>query len=340
MKAVFIYKPLDMGIKEISVPAPREGEALLKVLYGGICGSDLGTYKGSALYSEYPRIPGHEFSARIIKIGVNEKGLTEGMIVTCNPYFNCGVCYSCTRGYVNCCTGNQTMGAQRDGAFQEFLTMPIERIFDVRGLPPRLAALVEPFCIGHHAMKRVQVKPGERVLVVGAGTIGLFAATAAKLAGASVYICDVAQTKLNLVGVFGFDGTILNSDDESFADRVSEITGGNGFDVCVEAVGIPSTFMNCINAAAYRGRVVVVGIGKQSLNFHYSILQKKELDVFGSRNALNTDFLEAIETFKEGKINLESIISCVYPLDEVSCAFEDFKNHGAEKLKVLIKFPE
>ena len=340
MEAVYINKPEDVEIKGIDGPIAKEGEALLKVLYGGICGSDLGTYKGSNLYTDYPRIPGHEFSARIMEIGANDSGLKEGMIVTCNPYFNCGTCYSCRRGYVNCCTGNQTMGAQRDGAFQEFLTMPIGRIYDVKGLPPKSAALVEPFCIGHHAVKRAKVRPGERVLVVGAGTIGLFAAISAKLAGAKVHICDVAQTKLDMVKPFGLDGTILNKDADSFSEQVSEITGGDGFDVCIEAVGIPSTYMNCINAAAHRGRVVIVGIGKQSLDFRYSVLQTKELDVFGSRNALKEDFLEAIDIFKDGKIDLESIVSGVYSFKDVGRAFKEFKINGAEKLKVLIKFPD
>jgi len=339
VRYINIPEPGRVEIKEKEMPAAGEGEALLKILYGGICGSDLGTYKGSFLYAKYPRIPGHEFSAEIVGIGKSESGLKKGMIVTANPYFNCGTCYSCRRGYVNCCTGNQTLGSQRDGAFLEFITLPVERIYDAKGLSPRSAALIEPFCIGHHAVKRAEVGPGDRVLVVGAGTIGVLAAVAAKLAGARVYISDVAQTKLDMVGRFGLDGTILNTDEKAFAARVAEVTGGDGFDVCIEAVGLPSTFMNCINAAAFRGRVVVAGIGKTSVDFHYSVLQTKELDVFGSRNALKADFLELIDIVRSGRVDLESIITGEYAFDDAERAFSDFKNRGNEMLKVMIKFP-
>ena len=95
---MFIDTPGQVSIKELPMPVPKKGEALLKVLYGGICGSDLGSYRGTFAYFSYPRTPGHEFSAEIIEIAPNDKGLEKGMIVTCNPYFNCTECYSCQRG--------------------------------------------------------------------------------------------------------------------------------------------------------------------------------------------------------------------------------------------------
>ena len=114
----------------------------------------------------------HIFSAEIVEVGENDYGLKKGMIVTCNPYFNCTHCYSCRRGLVNCCTTNQTMGCQRDGAFSEYVAMPLERIYDGKGVPPKTLALIEPFCISYHGVSRANIKPGDRVLVLGAGTIG------------------------------------------------------------------------------------------------------------------------------------------------------------------------
>ena len=127
MKAIYINVPGEVEIREIEKPRRGKGEALLKVLYSGICGSDLGSYRGTFAYFDYPRIPGHEFSAEIVEVDDNEYGLKPGMIVTCNPYFNCGGCYSCERGIVNACMDNQTMGCQRDGAFCEYITMPLVR---------------------------------------------------------------------------------------------------------------------------------------------------------------------------------------------------------------------
>lgn len=338
MKAVYIKAPGKVEIKEIEKPVRKEGEALLRLLYGGICGSDLGSYKGTFAYFDYPRIPGHEFSAEIVEIDENPQGLKPGMVVTCNPYFNCGKCYSCTHGVVNACESNKTMGCQIDGAFCEYITMPIERIYDGKGLDPKVLAAIEPFCISYHGVSRANVKEGDKVLIVGAGTIGVLAAIAAKAKGAQVYISDVAEGKLAIAETFGVDGTILNSSAENFDNQVREITNGSGFDVTIEAVGLPSTFQNCIDAACFGGRVVIVGVGKKNLDFNFTLIQKKELNVYGSRNALKKDFIELIDLVKEGNVPLEKIITNTYSFDETAKAFEDFANNQGDMLKVMIDF--
>ena len=339
MKTIIINKPGEVEIIEQAMPVRKQGEALLKILYGGICGSDLGTYRGTFAYASYPRIPGHEFSAEIIEIGDNDRNLKPGMIVTCNPYFNCGHCYSCQRGLVNCCTSNETMGAQRDGAFSEYITMPIERIYDGKGLSAKTLALIEPFCISYHGISRANIQPNDKVLVIGAGTIGVLAAVAAKAKGAKVYISDVAENKINYaIETFGLDGGILNDSPENFIKRVEEITNGNYFDVTIEAVGLPSTFQACIDAAAFGARMVQIGVGKRTHEFDFTLLQKKELNVYGSRNALKKDFLELIDLVKSGKVDLEKIVTNTYNLDEADKAFQDFSKNAASMLKVVIKF--
>lgn len=340
MKAIYINEPGKVEIKEIAKPVRKSGEALLKILYGGICGSDLGSYKGTFAYFEYPRIPGHEFSAEIIEIDENDLGLKEGMIVTCNPYFNCGHCYSCEHDIVNACMDNQTMGCQRDGAFCEYITMPVERICDGKGLSPKVLAAIEPFCISYHGVSRANVKKGEKVLVVGAGTIGVLAAIAAKAAGAEVYVSDVSSGKLEIAKTFGADGTILNSSPEDFSNAVEEVTDGNGFDVTIEAVGLPSTFQNCIDAACFGGRVVLIGVGKNNLDFNFTLIQKKELDVYGSRNALRKDFVELIDLVREGTVPLEKIITNIYKFNDAETAFYDFANNKGDMLKVFIDFTD
>lgn len=352
MKTVVIHEPGKVEIKETAMPEAREGEALLKVLYGGICGSDLGTYRGTFAYAGYPRVPGHEFSAQIMKVGNNDRGLKEGMIVTCNPYFNCRECYSCERGLVNCCEANETMGAQRDGAFSEYITMPVERIYDGKGLSPKQLALIEPFCISYHGVSRANIKEGDKVLVMGAGTIGVLAAVAAKTRGAEVYISDVAEEKLTYAyQTFGLAGVIKNTGTEAFMNQVWDITGRrHGFDACIEAVGLPDTFENCIDASAFGGQVVLIGVGKKNLDFNFTQIQKKELNVFGSRNALRNDFVELIDLVDSGKIDLEKIVmnpdssnparKSEYQLEEAAEAFEDFHKYGGSKLKVIIHFAD
>lgn len=340
MKAICIEEPGKVVVKDIDKPVRKAGEALLKMLYGGICGSDLGSYRGANAYVSYPRIPGHELAAEIVEIDENDQGLKPGMIVTCNPYFNCGDCYSCHRGLVNACTDNQTMGVQREGGFAEYITMPVERIYDGKGLPAKTLALIEPFCISWHGVSRADVKAGERVLVVGAGTIGVLAAIAAKAKGAEVTICDVAEDKLDYAfKTFGLDHKLLNSSPEAFAKGVEEFTHGDGYDVTIEAVGLPSTFQNCIDAACFGARVVLIGVSKKNIDdFFFTIIQKKELNIHGSRNAMKKDFLELIDLVKEGGVELEKIVTNTYKMEDAPQAFADFSANAGKMLKVVIDF--
>jgi 2-desacetyl-2-hydroxyethyl bacteriochlorophyllide A dehydrogenase len=336
MKTVFIEDDNKIAIKEMEMPVRKAGEALLKIKYCGICGSDVATYTGNQPFATYPRIPGHEFSAEIVEIDENNLGLKEGMIVTANPYFNCGTCYSCRRGKVNCCEDNQTMGVQRDGSFSEYITMPIERIVDGKGLDAKTLALIEPFSIGYHAINRGNVKEGDKVLVIGAGPIGIFAMISAKLKGAEVYIADVLDKRLELAKELGAVGTI-NTMKENLVERVKEITNNCGMDVCVEAAGLPMTFLGCIDNVCFGGKIILIGNGKKETTFNHSILLKKEVDVYGSRNSLH-DFEPLVDIVSSGKVDINKLITNIYSLDEATNAFEALKNNDGTMAKVLVSF--
>lgn len=137
MRSIVISQPGSAATLEREIPKPGKGEALLKMLVGGVCGSDLASYRGQSAYVSYPRTIGHEFAAQVVEVEENEYGIRPGMIVTGNPYFNCGSCYSCRRGFVNACVHNETMGVQREGAFSEYFTMPIEAAFMTGRVSPR-----------------------------------------------------------------------------------------------------------------------------------------------------------------------------------------------------------
>jgi 2-desacetyl-2-hydroxyethyl bacteriochlorophyllide A dehydrogenase len=338
VKTLIIEKPGKVKIRETDMPRPGKGEALLKMRYGGICGSDLNSYRGASTYVSYPRIPGHEFSAEIVEIEKNDFDLKPGILVTGNPYFNCGTCYSCRRGLVNCCTTNQTMGVQREGAFSEYITMPINRLYNGKGLDAKTLALIEPFCISYHGVGHADIQQGERVLIVGAGTIGVLAALAAKTRGTRVWMTDISPQKLILAERFGLTGTFVNTGPGAFEAGLEKATGGDGFDVAIEAVGLPSTFQNCIDAAAFGGRVVLIGVGKKNLDFNFTLLQKKELHVFGSRNALKKDFLDLIDRVKADSIPLAGIITNSYSFIDGVQAFADFDKNAASMLKVVLEF--
>ena len=338
---VIIPEPGKVVIEDTPMPKPGPGEALVKMIYGGICGSDLGTYRGTFAYASYPRIPGHELSFEVVEAPENAFGVKKGMFATANPYFNCGKCYPCRSNRPNCCVVNETMGAQRDGGFAYYLALPVERIYDSRGLGRRETALIEPFCISYHGVKRADIKPGEKVLVVGAGTIGIMAMLSAIHFGGEVYVADVAPGKLERAKQLGAAGVFVNSSPEAFGKWIAETTGGDGFAVTVEAVGLPATFQNCIDAVASAGRVVVIGISKSNLKeFNFTVIQKKELAVFGSRNAVKQDFAEVTEMILKTGLKADDVVTNVYDFADAAAAFDDFDKRGGDMLKVLIRFPE
>ncbi len=336
MKAIVIGTPNKIEIKEIPMPEIKENEALLKVKCVGICGADVASYTGNQPFTTYPRIPGHEFSAEIVEIPENDKGLKVGDIVTCNPYFNCGECYSCERGFVNCCTDNQTMGVQRDGAFCEYIAMPIERIFPGKGLSAEELALIEPFSISQHAVSRATIKESDTVLVVGAGPIGLFALLAAKQKCKKIVVADILDNRLTLAKEYGADA-VVNTKQQSLEEFTKEFTEGRGFDVCIEACGAPETFLNCIDCAAFAANIILIGNGKRETNFVHSIILKKELNIHGSRNALNADFINNIQLVADKKADVMKMVSGVYDMENATDAFEALKNNDGTLAKILIK---
>lgn len=337
MKAVQITKPGEIKLIDEAMPKPGAGEALLQVLYCGICGADVASYTGNQPFTTYPRIPGHEFSARIVEIPQNDRGLKAGDVVTCNPYFNCGKCYACKRGIVNACHDNQTMGVQRNGSFREYITMPVERIIDGKGLSAKELALIEPFSISCHALSRAEVKKGDNLLIMGAGPIGLFALMKAKAMGARVLIADMLPSRLALAAEYGADRT-ANVREEELHAACTEFTSENGFDVCVEACGAPETFLNCIDEAAHGANIILIGNGKRETTFVHSIILKKELNIFGSRNAFTKDFEELIDLVSAGKADVLKMISGIYEKENAAEAFEALAHNDGSLAKLLIKF--
>lgn len=335
MKAIKITKPNEISIEETEKPQVKQGEALLKVKYCGICGADVASFTGNQPFTTYPRIPGHEFSAEVVAVPDNNAGIQAGDIVTVNPYFNCGACYSCRRGFVNCCEDNQTMGVQRDGSFCEYVSIPVERLISGKGLTAQQLALIEPLTIGYHASKRVQIKPTDKVLVIGAGPIGLFALISAKLFGAQVYVSDVLDGRLEKALQYGADG-VVNVSKTKLSDYTASVTDG-GFDVCMEACGSSRTFLDAIDNAAFAGRIILIGNGKTDTTFLHSIILKKELNIFGSRNSYRQDFEEAIDFVSRGKIDVMKMVSNIYPLGEADKAFRALSTNDGSLAKVLIE---
>lgn len=333
MKAVEITAPGEMRVTELDKPTCGVGEVLLKIRYAGFCGSDLNSYRGNNGMAKFPLIPGHEIGAEIVEIGAGVPGnLKAGMVVTVNPYTNCGQCGSCHRRRYNACEHNETLGVQRNGAMCEYFVMPWEKIIPVKGVSVRDSALIEPMSVGFHAVNRAQVVDTDVVMVIGCGMVGMGAVIRAALRGATVVAVDVDDEKLKIVKTVGATYTI-NSTKENLHDRLVEITNGLMPDVVIEAVGSPFTQNEAINEVAFTGRVVCIGYAKQESAFNTSLFVKKELDIRGSRNALPEDFEGVVKYLSKGTCPYDKFISGVVKPEE---AFEAMKKWDAAPGKVFL----
>ena len=338
-REIVIPEPGKVIVRDAPMPARKPDEALLRVIYGGICGSDLGTYRGTYAMVDYPRIPGHELACEILEVGENPYGLKKGGLATVNPYSTCGHCYPCEQGLDGCCVDNKTLGCARDGGFARYITVPANKVYAVEGLGEREAATIEPFCISWHGVKRGRVEAGEKVLIIGAGTIGVLALLAARRRGAEVYMADIAPHKLERAKALGAVDVCENTSPERLVEWTDAVTGGRKFPVVIEAVGLPATFQGAVDAVATSGRVVVIGISKYPIKeFGLSILNRKELDILGSRNASRQDFMEVMDMMRETGFSADTIVTDTYDFEDAPRAWADFDRNADRMLKVLLKF--
>jgi threonine dehydrogenase-like Zn-dependent dehydrogenase len=335
VKAFFITAPRKTELRDIPRPAPGPGEVLLRVRMVGLCGSDLNSFRGLNAMVTYPFIPGHEIAATLEQTsGEAVEKFRVGDNVTLSPYTSCGKCSSCRRGRPNACRANQTLGIQRDGALAEYLVAPWRKLYPAGGLSLKELALVEPLTVGFHAADRGQVTARDTVAVLGCGAIGLGAVAGAAFAGARVIAVDIDDAKLAIARAAGAAETV-NSAKVALAVALAELTGGDGPDVVIEAIGLPETFQAAVEAVAFTGRVVYVGYAKAPVEYQTRLFVQKELDIRGSRNALE-DFPRVIQMLQAHRFPTEQVITRIVPLEQTHQALADWDADPAAVTKILI----
>lgn len=338
MKAVQIVEPGNVRVENIQKPDCGNGEVLLRIKYVGFCGSDLNTYLGRNPMVHLPVIPGHEIGAVIEETGNGvPETLRPGMVVTVNPYTNCGKCASCRNRRVNACKHNETLGVQRNGAMTEYVVLPWQKVIPADGISVRDCALIEPMSVGFHAVARGQVTDGDTVMVIGCGMIGLGAVVRASLRGATVIAVDLDDEKLQLARDIGADYTI-NSRTEDVHARLNELTEGLGPDVVIEAVGSPATYVMAVDEVGFTGRVVCIGYAKTEVAFQTKYFVQKELDIRGSRNALPEDFRAVIKYLRHGACPKERLISSVVMPEKAGDALKNWSEQPGKVFRILVEF--
>ena len=327
-----------MEIVNVPEQELKAGEVLLRLEYVGFCGSDLSTYLGKNPMVKMPVIPGHEVGAVIEKVGAEvPEGLKPGMVVTCNPYTNCGKCASCRNQRVNACQHNETLGVQRNGAMREYIALPWEKVIPAGLLSPRTCALIEPMSVGFHAVNRAQVTDIDVVVVIGCGMVGMGAIVRSALRGATVVAADIDDEKLALAKEMGASYTI-NTMTEDVHARLLEITSGFGPDVIIEAVGSTPTYQMAVNEVAFTGRVVCIGYAKTDVSFQTKFFVQKELDIRGSRNAQPQDFRAVIHYLERGTCPVDRLISAEVTPEEAPEAMRRWVENPGKVFRILVHF--
>ena len=303
-----------MQIVDVPEQEMKAGDVMIRLQYVGFCGSDLNTYLGRNPMVKLPVVPGHEVGAVIEAVGSEvPEGLKPGMVVTVNPYTNCGKCASCRNGRPNACQHNETLGVQRNGAMRERLV------------------------VGFHAVSRAQVTDSDVVLVIGCGMVGMGAVVRSALRGATVIAADIDDEKLQLAREMGASYT-LNTKTDDVNSRLLEMTSGFGPDVVIEAVGSTPTYQMAVDVVAFTGRVVCIGYAKSEVSFQTKYFVQKELDIRGSRNALPQDFRAVIHYMERGTCPVDRLISSEVTPEEAQKAMDEWAAAPGRVFRILTKF--
>ena len=346
MKAIQITHSQELNIIEKEKPQTiGVGEVLLKLCYVGFCGSDINTFMGRNTMALNPVIPGHEVGAIIEAVGAEvPENLKPGMVVTCNPYTNCGKCASCRNQRFNACQHNETLGVQRNGAMMEYIVLPWEKVIPAGQLSPKVCALVEPMSVGFHAVNRAQVTDIDTVMVIGCGMVGMGAIVRAMLRGATVIAADIDDKKLALAKKMGATYTI-NTKTEDVHQRLASITENFGPDVIIEAVGSIPTYQMAVNEVAFTGRVVCIGYAKSEVSFQTKYFVQKELDIRGSRNAQPSDFRAVIRYLERLTVDssadnntIESLITRIVKPEEALDTMRWWSENPGKVFRILLAF--
>lgn len=333
MKSVILSSPNEIAINEIDKPKRKAGEALVKVRAVGICGSDIGAYRGLNPLVTYPRIIGHEVAGEIVEIDDNVRGLKPGNRVILDPYHYCGSCYPCSIGRTNCCQDLKVIGVHIDGGMQEYISYPDHMLIPVPDtIPWDQVPLAEPLTIALHAIHRTKLKAGEHIAINGAGAIGILIAMAAISYGATPIMIDLVEERLEFARNQGVTKTI-NIKNEDLLGKLEEITHGRMAEVVVEASGANAAIRNTLDMASFAGRIALTGWPKVETSLPTDMITKKELDILGSRVSVN-EFEEALELISEGKVNAKAILSQVVGLEEIPRMVAEQSDHPDKYLKI------
>ncbi len=337
MKYIVCEKPGEFFLKEKAEPVRNIGEAILRVKKVGICGTDLHAYAGNQAFFTYPRILGHELATEVVEVEDNPQGIKPGDNVVVMPYVSCKECIACRNGKTNCCTNLKVLGVHTDGGMQERISVPVDLLIPAQQLNDDQMAIVEPLAIGAHAIRRANLKPGETIVVVGCGPIGIGIMKLAQIAGAKVIAIDMNQQRLDYAkNDIGVDYVVLGGQDA--VEKVSEITGGDLATAVFDATGHKGALESGPDYMSHGGRYILVGLSKGELVFTHPKIHAKETTIICSRNATLEDFEHVISILKQGKFPIDSFITHNVAFTDMISNFDAWLDPANGVIKATVDF--
>ena len=330
-------EPGKLQVVQRPAPASAAGHALVRPRRVGICGTDYHIFEGKHPFLRYPRVMGHELAVEVLEAPVGS-GLASGEVCVVNPYLSCGHCIACAAGKPNCCVKISVLGVHQDGGLAGLLSVPAGNLIRAQGLSLDECAIVEFLAIGAHAVRRGAVTSRDRVLVVGAGPIGLGVALSACALGAEVAVLDHDAERTaaaeNLAGVTGM--RVENNASEA----VSAFTAGVGFDIVFDATGSQAAMERGFEFVAHGGRYVLVSVIKGTITFTDPDFHRKEMTLLGSRNATTEDFHWVMGAIRGGDVPVDRLITHRTNLAEAVHTIPVWATQKAGLIKALVEIDE
>ena len=335
MHAILFPAPEQARYSEVDDPVCGPDEVVVSVEISGICGTDLHIYKNEYL-SRFPLIPGHEFGGRVVEVGpAVTSGVCVGDRVAVDPNLYCGQCEYCRTERSNHCVNWQGIGITRSGGFAELVTVPARACYRVPdSFSLAQMAFIEPLACVCYGMSRLPVAPADRVLVFGAGPIGLLLVQALRHAGASrLVVVDKQQERLELAGRFG--ATAIRPANDRLADELAQLAPG-GFDVVVDATGSPAVIERAFAYLKPRGRFLMFGVAPKHAEIRIRPFDifKNDWQIIGSF-ALCYTFHQAIDWLDAGVIEVAPLVSHTVPMRDFDTLFDAFSRGQTMKVHLV-----
>ena len=335
MRAVLCEGPGRLVLVERPEPTPAAGEVLVRIGRAGVCGTDFHIFRGKQPYLEYPRVIGHELAGEVME-APSGSSLEAGQRVAIIPYISCMECAACRRGRTNCCQRIRVLGVHVDGGLCDYLCVPERNVLPVGDLPLDHAAMIEFLAISAHAVRRAAPAPGGRALIIGAGPIGMAAMIFAKVRGAQVTALDLRADRLALCRAeLGADAVVAVGEGTDGALR--EITGGDFYDLVIDATGNAASMERGFGYVAHGGTYAFLGIVQGTITFSDPEFHKRETTLLASRNATREDFEEVLAAIRTGRVPVASLNTHRAPLDQVPEILPQWMAPEAGVVKALVE---